>query len=293
MDYTYNSEEMINLLDDSKNKDYLSFKEVFSFLAKSNNDLMDVAFRTSEDNHYVHESLTLLSPLLITGCTGTGKTNLINTIITTLIMRNTPDDLKLVLIDDKQVELAAFDSLPHLYCPRIIDREKVIEVLDELIIEKKRRLNLFKEANVDYIYQYNQNSKNVKLPNIAIFIDEYIDLIVSLSEFKDKIISLINDADKVGIYIIMSTQNPNKKSLPDDLFKHLVNCISFKQSSKQEFKRIIPFLGDMNNLKEKGDIYLFANYWNLPVIHLQTPYISYEEIDKIVTYIKEESNKHE
>lgn len=289
MNYTYNLEEMINLLDDDKDKKLVSYKDGIINLVNKSNDSMDEFLGKHEDGDYFNEPLSLLSPLLITGCTGTGKTNLINNFITTLIMRYSPSDLKLVLIDIKQVELHMFDSLPHLYCPRITDSEKAIEVLDELILEKNRRLDLLKNANLDSLYQYNQDSKNKKLPKIAIFIDEYIDIMASRSEFKDKIISLISDAFKVGIYLVMSTQNPDKKSLPDDLLKHFINRASFKLSSKKEFERIMLFR-EMDELKNKGDMYIFISAYNLPFHHIQTPYISYDEIDKIVKYIKKESN---
>ena len=227
--------------------------------------------------------LAKLPHLLIAGTTGSGKSVGINAMILSLLYRNSPDDLKLMMIDPKQLEFSIYDDIPHLLTPVITDPKKAMVGLNNVVKEMERRYTLMKQAKVKNIENYNNKFPEEKLPYIVVVIDELADLMMTGGkDVEYSIARLAQMARASGIHLIVATQRPSVDVVTGNIKANLPSRISYKVGQKIDSKVILDVLG-AESLLGKGDM-LFKTGSNL--IRLHAPFTTEEEIEMIVEFLK-------
>jgi len=247
--------------------------------------------------------LASMPHILIAGTTGSGKSVCINSIIMALLMTRTPEQVRLILIDPKMVEMAAFDSIPHLACPIVNDMRRAEEILQWAALKMDERYELFKEAGVKNIAGYNRLSKEelcerldatseqerraipTNLPYYVIIIDELADLIMTSSkEVEGHIIRIAQKARAVGIHLFLATQRPSA-NVVTSLIKSNMPCrISFRVASRLE-SRIVLDQNGAEVLLGQGDM-LFLQPGTSSLIRAQGTYVDEAEIRSVVKALR-------
>ncbi|MFN4227563.1 MAG: DNA translocase FtsK [Candidatus Ratteibacteria bacterium] len=231
--------------------------------------------------------LKLMPHLLIAGATGSGKTVCLNSLITSILYKATPDEVKFILIDPKMVELTLYNDLPHLLCPVIVDIKKAVNALKWLIGEMKRRYKIFSEQKVRNIDSYNNIFKDNPLPYVVVVIDELADLMtVAKNEIEQSIIRLSQLSRAAGIHLILATQRPSVNVITGVIKANLPCRISFQVTSKFDSRTILDRIG-AEKLLGRGDM-LFLPPLSSNLIRIQGSYISDEEIEKVCNFIKQQ-----
>lgn len=190
----------------------VGLREAIEGLSNEPKHLRDIPFGKNISGEMLSANLTEFPHMLVSGTTGSGKTIFIHSILLTLIMRNKPEDLKVVLVDPKKVELSFYEEIPHLLCPNISDPRKAFVLMKKLVDEMERRYNLFASSKVRDIKGFNTwaKSNNIQhLPYIVVFIDEFADLVDSCREIKEPISKLAAKARAAGIHFVFATQRPS------------------------------------------------------------------------------------
>ena len=241
------------------------------------------------DGKIVNLDITKMPHGLIAGATNSGKSVCVNTIITSLILKNSPDELKLILIDPKVVELKPYEGLPHLLTKVITDPKKATSVLEWSIREMDRRFKVFwDEAKCKNIENYNQRVENKtvfgeKMPYIVIVIEELAELIVQYGqEVESKIQRLTQKARAAGIHLIVATQRPTTDVVKGTIKANIPTRIGFKVATHTDSSTIIDETG-CERLLGRGDM-LFKQVDT--VVRLQGAYISDDELFSAIDYIK-------
>jgi len=228
--------------------------------------------------------LAKLPHLLIAGTTGSGKSVGINAMILSLLYRNSPDELKFVMIDPKMLEFSIYNDIPHLLTPVITEPKKAIVALNAMVKEMERRYKLMAKAKVKNIEGYNKKSEE-KLPYIVIIIDELADLMMtSGKDVEYSIARLAQMARASGIHLIVATQRPSVDVVTGLIKANLPSRISFKVGQKIDSKVILDQFG-AESLLGRGDM-LFTPPGITGLIRLHAPFTSEEEIEKIVEFLK-------
>lgn len=223
---------------------------------------------------------------LVAGTTGSGKSVLINAFITTLIYRNSPEELKLILVDPKRVELSNYNGIPHLLTPVINEPEKILSALKWSMSEMDRRFKLFQSVGVRNIIGYNEMSGFQALPDIVILIDELADLMMFAPvEVEDAITRIAQLARATGIHLVVATQRPSVDVITG-LIKANIPCrIAFNVSSMIDSRVIIDQQG-AEKLLGRGDM-LFLPPDAAKPLRIQGVYVSDAEINNLIRYIKD------
>ena len=240
----------------------------------------------------VTTSLDSLPHLLIAGTTGSGKSVFIHSIIMTLIMRNYPDELKLILIDPKQVEFSRYSDLPHLYCPIVTNVTYAVSVLKKLVGEMERRFGILARYSCSKIQEYNKLKVNdpsmENLPVIVCIIDEFADMMGQDPKNVDALTQrLAQKARAAGIYLIISTQRPSVKCITGTIKSNIPARIALYLPSQVDSRTILDE-GGAEALLGKGD--LLARIPSLKsIIRLQSAYVSDDEVRNVVTYLKSQA----
>lgn len=231
--------------------------------------------------------LAKMPHLLIAGSTGSGKTVMLNSIILSLLFQNSLDDLELILIDPKRVELTAFNDLPYLKTPVIISVEKTIFALKWMVKEMERRLDVLAEARKRDIASYNRESGE-KMPYFIVVIDELADLMTtSAQEMENCIIRLAQMARATGIHLIMATQRPSVDIITG-LIKANITCrIAFSVASIMDSRTILDFSG-AEKLLGRGDMLYTSPELGKPK-RLQGAYLSDKEIQMVTDYLRKQA----
>jgi S-DNA-T family DNA segregation ATPase FtsK/SpoIIIE len=234
--------------------------------------------------------LKKLPHLLIAGTTGSGKSVGINAMILSLLYRNSPDELKFMMIDPKMLEFSIFNDIPHLLTPVITEPKKAIMALNSMVKEMERRYKLMSKARVKNIEGYNNKvSDEEKLPYIVIIIDELADLMMtSGKDVEYSIARLAQMARASGIHLIVATQRPSVDVVTGLIKANLPSRISFKVGQKIDSKVILDQYG-AESLLGRGDM-LFTPPGITGLIRLHAPFTSEEEIEKVVEYLKSQRN---
>lgn len=232
--------------------------------------------------------LTKMPHLLIAGATGSGKSVCINTIIMSLIMRTTPDDLRLILIDPKRVELAEYNSLPHLIGQVVTDPDTALETMYWAVKEMERRYELLQEARVREILGYNEKCQMDKemesLPYIVIVVDEFADLIMtSGKDIELPITRLAQMARAVGIHLILATQRPSIKVITGIIKANFPARIAFQVSSRVDSRVILDMIG-AERLLGSGDM-LFLPPGKASPERIHGAYVSDHEIARVNDFL--------
>ncbi|WP_228368688.1 DNA translocase FtsK [Nautilia profundicola] len=234
--------------------------------------------------------LKKLPHLLIAGTTGSGKSVGINAMILSLLYRNSPDELKFLMIDPKMLEFSIFNDIPHLLTPVITEPKKAIMALNSMVKEMERRYKLMSKARVKNIEGYNAKvSENEKMPYIVIIIDELADLMMtSGKDVEYSIARLAQMARASGIHLIVATQRPSVDVVTGLIKANLPSRISFKVGQKIDSKVILDQFG-AESLLGRGDM-LFTPPGITGLIRLHAPFTSEDEIEKVVEYLKSQRN---
>jgi S-DNA-T family DNA segregation ATPase FtsK/SpoIIIE len=241
----------------------------------------------------VAADLAALPHLLIAGTTGSGKSVCVNAIISCLLLTNTPDELRFVLVDPKRVELSNYNGMPHLLAPVVVEASQVISVLQWMMREMDIRLDLFAKAGARNIEDYNNQcmaAGTKTLPRLVIIIDELADLIMMAPEETESAIARIAQmARATGMHMILATQRPSVNVVTGRIKANLPARISFNVFSNADSRVILDQSG-AEKLLGKGDMLFQAPDAPAP-IRLQGAYISDDEINRLVTFWLEQSSR--
>lgn len=234
--------------------------------------------------------LTRMPHLLIAGATGSGKSVCLNAILACLLLHNSPDQLKLVLVDPKRVELTGYNGIPHLITPVVTDIEQVGNVLQWVLREMDMRNLHFMENGVRNIQEYNRKFANKKLPYIVVVIDELANLMMeAASDIENSIVRLAQTARAMGIHLIVATQRPSRDVITGTIKGNLPTRIAFAVASYVDSQVILDRPG-AENLFGKGDMY-FLSTEETQLKRLQCVYVSDDEIRRIVSYWQKNPRK--
>lgn len=222
---------------------------------------------------------------LIAGATGSGKSVCINTMILSLLYKAHYNEVKLMLIDPKMVELTQYNGIPHLLTPVITDVKAATIALKWAVDEMERRYELFVEQNVRNIKSYNRKVVNDPMPYIVIVIDELADLmLVAPQEVEDYISRIAQKARAAGIHLILATQRPSVDVITGLIKANIPSRIAFAVSSQIDSRTILDANG-AEKLLGRGDMLFIENGTNKH-IRLQGPFVSDDEIDRVVAYLR-------
>tara|TARA_Y100000310_G_scaffold226679_1_gene228844 strand:+ start:11428 stop:13728 length:2301 start_codon:yes stop_codon:yes gene_type:complete len=236
--------------------------------------------------------LSKMPHLLIAGSTGSGKSVAINTIIISLLYQNSPDDLKLVLVDPKKVELSGYNDVPYLLTPVITDVKKTINSLKWVVGEMERRYQLLSNRGKRNIDAYNSANKKETIPHIVFMIDELADLMaVAANEVEAAIVRLAQMARAVGIHLVLATQRPSVNVLTGLIKANIPSRIAFAVPSQIDSRTILDSAG-AEKLLGRGDMLFTASDANKPR-RLQGAFLGDEEIERVVNFLKEEQGEAE
>jgi len=232
--------------------------------------------------------------LLIAGATGSGKSVCINTIIMSILYRSSPDEVKLLMIDPKVVELSIYNGIPHLLIPVVTDAKKARNALNWAVEEMTKRYKLFAKNNVRDIYSYNNkvgaDDNEKRMPQIVIIIDELADLMmVSAQEIEDYICRLAQMARAAGMYLIVATQRPSVDVITGTIKANIPSRISFAVTSQADSRTILD-MGGAEKLLGKGDMLFYPSGAPKPV-RVQGAFIDEEEVEKVVDFLKPQSGE--
>lgn len=221
--------------------------------------------------------------LLIAGTTGSGKSVCVNAILSCFLMNNTPEDMRLVLVDPKRVELTGYNRIPHLLAPVVVDIEKVIGALQWMLREMDNRYHKFAAAGVRNIHEFNNKHKGEKLPYLLVVIDELADLmLLSPDETERNITRLAQLARATGIHLILATQRPSVDVVTGLIKANFPARIAFAVASGVDSRVILDQPG-AERLLGRGDMLFQAPDASAPV-RLQGVYVSEHETQRLVDY---------
>lgn len=236
-------------------------------------------------------SIDKMPHLLIAGATGSGKSVCINTIIMNILYKSSPDDVKLLLIDPKVVELNVYNGIPHLLIPVVTEAKRAAFALNWAVEEMEKRYKLFAKNGVRDITSYNKKidqNETEKIPMIVIIIDELADLMmVAAQEIEDYICRLAQMARAAGMYLIVATQRPSVDVITGTIKANIPSRISFAVSSQIDSRTILDMAG-AEKLLGKGDMLFYPSFYSKPV-RLQGAFIGENEVEKIVNFLKDQN----
>ncbi len=223
--------------------------------------------------------------LLIAGATGSGKSVMINTLLTSLLYRNSPSDLKLILVDPKQVELTPYNDIPHLLTPVITEPEKCISALKWAVNEMERRYSLLAEEKVRNIQGYNEMKTDERMPYIVIVIDELADLMMlAARDVESLIVRLAQKARAVGVHLVLATQRPSVDVITGLIKANVPARIAFTVASQVDSRTIIDQIG-AEKLLGAGDMLLQTADMSKPK-RIQGAFVDDIEVIKVSDHLK-------
>ncbi len=239
--------------------------------------------------------LTKMPHLLIAGATGSGKSVCLNTLIASILFKASPEEVKLLMIDPKMVELATYNGIPHLVNPVVTDPKKAATALRWAVREMERRYALFAQAEARDITRYNKlfankdhSSGEQPLPLIVVIIDELADLMmVAPADVEDAVCRLAQMARAAGIHLVVATQRPSVDVITGLIKANIPSRISFAVSSQIDSRTILDMAG-AEKLLGKGDMLFFPMGASKPV-RIQGAYLSDREVEDLVNYLKKQA----
>lgn len=273
----------------------ISFKDVISAEHKRPHHLLEVPLGRDVAGKLITLDITKTPHLLIAGATGSGKSVAINGIITSLLMNCTPDEVKLMLVDPKKVELGVYNGIPHLISPVVTESKKAAISLNKLVAEMERRYETFANVGARNIDGYNRLIKNQQasmdtgekpMPYIVGIVDELADLMmVSSNEVEGAIIRIAQMGRAAGIHMIIATQRPSVDVITGLIKANVPSRMAFAVSSGTDSRTILDQNG-AEKLLGRGDM-LFKLVGKKP-IRVQGAFISDEDVEKVVSFVKEQ-----
>ena len=268
----------------------VTMKEVF--VNDKDNSPLSVALGKDVSGESMFTRIDKTPHLLIAGSTGSGKSVCVNTIITSILLKNKPDKVKLIMIDPKMVELSIYDGIPHLLTSVVTDPLKAADVLHKVVLEMESRYREFARTRVRNIEGYNKIAEKDpdyrELPYIVVIIDELADLMmVSSKEVEESIARIAQKARAAGIHMIIATQRPSVDVITGVIKTNIPSRIAFAVSSSVDSRTILDKSG-AETLLGKGDmLYLSAD--SSKPIRIQGAFLSDDEVEKVVDFVKSQS----
>lgn len=259
---------------------------------------LELAIGRDAEGTPVVADLAKMPHLLIAGTTGSGKSVMINSIITTLLMRALPEDVRLIMVDPKRVELAGYNGLPHLYVPVVTEPKQAASALQWAVSEMERRLKVFERLNVRKISTYNEkqaagefehyDNPPQKMPYLVIIIDELSDLMmVAGKDVEASIVRVAQLGRAAGIHLIVATQRPSSNVVTGLIKANITNRIAFNVATGIDSRVIIDQMG-AEKLTGLGDMLFSKVDWGKPR-RIQGCFVSDDEINEIVEFVKSQS----
>ncbi|NKZ27231.1 DNA translocase FtsK [Vagococcus lutrae] len=274
----------------------VSFRDIIESQSAEDNHLLEVPLGRDISGQVISANLGKMPHLLIAGSTGSGKSVCINGIITSLLMRAKPHEVKLMMIDPKMVELNVYNGIPHLLTPVVTNPRKAAQALQKVVEEMERRYELFAASGVrnmggynDMVRQHNleDGENRPVLPYIVVIVDELADLMmVASNEVEDAIIRLAQMARAAGIHMILATQRPSVDVITGIIKANVPSRIAFAVSSGTDSRTIIDSNG-AEKLLGRGDMLFLPMGQNKPT-RVQGAFISDSEVEKIVSFVTEQ-----
>ena len=229
--------------------------------------------------------LNKMPHLLIAGQTGSGKSVMINTLLTSLLYRNSPSDMRLILVDPKQVEMAPYEDIPHLLTPIITEPEKTISALKWAVNEMERRYSLLAEQKLRDIKTFNDKNQEEAMPYIVIVIDELADLMmVAARDVEALIVRLAQKARAVGIHLVLATQRPSVDVITGLIKANVPARIAFTVASQVDSRTILDQVG-AEKLLGQGDMLLLTPSMSKPK-RIQGAWVTDDEVVKITDHLR-------
>ena len=265
---------------------------------------LELAIGRDVEGDPVVADLAKMPHLLIAGTTGSGKSVMINSIITTLLMRSLPEDVRLIMVDPKRVELSGYNGLPHLYVPVVTEPKQAASALAWGVTEMERRLKVFERIGVRNIATFNAkqaagefehyDNPPKKMPYLVIIIDELSDLMmVAGKDVEASIVRIAQLGRAAGIHLIVATQRPSSNVVTGLIKANITNRIAFQVATGIDSRVVIDQMG-AEKLTGYGDMLFSKVDWGKPK-RIQGCFVSDEEIEQVVEFVKEqgEADYHE
>lgn len=269
----------------------VSLREVLDVATTQSSKLLFALGRDISGDAVVGE-LNKMPHLLIAGATGSGKSVCINGIITTILMRAKPHEVKMMMIDPKKVELNVYNGIPHLLTPVVTDPKQASQALKKVVAEMERRYELFSETGTRNIEGYNEHLKKnepsngegvANLPYIVVLVDELADLMmVASKDVEDSITRLAQMARAAGIHLIIATQRPSVDVITGVIKANIPSRIAFSVSSQIDSRTILD-TGGAEKLLGRGDMLYIPVGMSKPV-RVQGAFLSDEEVERVVAH---------
>ncbi len=272
----------------------VSFREILE-QNLSNRDKYDIMITLGKNlmGKPIVADMAKMPHLLVAGSTGSGKSVCINSIICSILMNYSPNDVKLIMVDPKKVELSNYNGTPHLLCPVVNDPKKASLMLQNVVREMEKRYDIFAEKGVKKISEYNayiekENKKNPeitlnKMPFMVVIIDELADLmLVASKEVEDSIMRITQMARAAGIHLIVATQRPSTDVITGVVKANIPSRICFAVASQIDSRTALDMSG-AEKLLGRGDMLYLPMGENTPE-RIQGCYISDEEINRLINY---------
>ncbi len=266
------------------------FKEVFEALPNGPDDNMVVPFGKSIDGNVVYADLSSFPHMLVAGTTGSGKSIFIHGMLLTLLMRNRPEDLKLIMVDPKLVEFTAYDDMPNLLCPTIVSAEKANVAFQKLADLMDRRFELLRKAKVRDIRSYNnfyapKNNKR-KLPFIVVVVDEFADLAGQCKDVAEPIQRLGQKGRACGIHMIIATQRPDANTISGTIKSNLPTTVCLMVKNSIDSNVVLHAKGG-ESLLDHGDMLIECPKLGRGLIRAQGAMIGeHTELERIPDFIR-------
>lgn len=256
---------------------------------------LTVGFGKDISGKAIFGNLADMPHLLVAGATGSGKSVCINTIVTSILFKAKPDEVKFIMIDPKMVELSVYNDIPHLMVPVVTDARKAASVLNWAVQEMEKRYGLIAQAGVKNIETYNKyyaEEKDKQMSSVVVIIDELADLMmVAPHDVEDAICRLAQKARAAGIYLVLATQRPSVNVITGVIKANIPSRISFAVTSQIDSRTILDSAG-AEKLLGKGDM-LFKPQTEPKATRVQGAFVSDADVELLVERIKQQGHKLE
>lgn len=273
----------------NEDRSLVNFKDVYNHLPTPKPGHLYIPFGKNISGSYINADLVEFPHMLVCGSTGSGKSIFMHSVILSLIMRNSPEDLKLVMVDPKRVEFSKYKEMPHLLCPIITEPTEASATLLKLVDEMEERFTKFELTSVSNIKQYNEyaaETKTEKIPYIIVIIDEFADLIESVKSIEKPVQRLGQKARAAGIHMIIATQRPSTDVITGSIKANLGTRVALLTSSTTD-SMVILGEGGAEKLLGNGDMLVSCNLISKQEKpRVQGCFVDNMEIKRVVDYLK-------
>lgn len=268
----------------------VTLKDAMKALNKEHASKLDIPFGKSISGELKFANLTDFPHMLVAGTTGSGKSIFVHSTIISLLLKNRPEELKLILVDPKKVEMSYYDDIPHLLCPVISDVRKVYVCFTKLVSEMERRYNLFQKNRVRNIGGFNEFAKAQglqPLPYIVVFIDEYADLVETCKEVREPVVKLVQKARAAGIHMVFATQRPSVDVIDGNIKANVSTRVALMCASSTDSMTVIGE-GGAEKLLGNGDMLIECSLISRSMKpRVQGCYVSETEINRVCDFLRE------